>query len=508
MRKFIFFVLAAMITVMTYAQDKVYAPTLVTPADSAVNQMADAFVDWSAVAGSTMYEVQFDTSAIFVSPLKIFTSLSAANAYDLLYGLTYNWRVRAIGNPGDTSAWSVIRSFTVRLNPQLTYPADSSGRIPVTPQFKWVALTGSVGYIIEIDTLDDFTSPFAFQTVTTTSGVLADIILGYYGQDFYYRIKAYHSADTSDWSEVRYFQTYSYPVLQTPLDLAVDQIPVVELQFKGIVGSASYQYEYSIYSDFSISQIINVPLTAQTIINPSNPVTRDTVVKVMADSLPYAETIYWRARAKNSIDTSDWCPYFAMDIIPDVKILWAPAASAIDVSITPTFKWKKINGSSHYELQYGTDPTFVTVNSVIVNHPTTTHDTVSYVVTFPHLLISTNYYWRVRAYNDRYSSNWLDESFTTRSDVAVNDFSFENNLSIYPNPSKGKISVQMTAQTQSAYTIQITNVVGQIVIHKTGLLSAGKNSIPFNLEELNNGIYFLNVQVGQNTATRKVILDK
>jgi hypothetical protein len=39
-------------------------------------------------------------------------------------------------------------------------------------------------------------------------------------------------------------------------------------------------------------------------------------------------------------------------------------------------------------------------------------------------------------------------------------------------------------------------------------LKSGKNSQQLNLEQLTDGIYFLKVQSGENTITKKVILDR
>jgi hypothetical protein len=507
MKKSLFIIAALVITSLSYGQDKVFAPTLVSPADSAVNQMADVFVDFTAVAGAQLYEIQFDSSDVFSNPLKVFASYSAGNAVELLYNTFYHWRVRAIGNPGDTSAWSAVRTFSVIDIPVIVYPIDSTGGHAVAPTFVWEEITGSNGYAIMIDTLNDFSSPMAM-IVTADAIDTAKILLNYYGEEFYYKIRAYHSKDTTDWTAVTYFITRNSPVLQTPADSVVDALPTVQLQFKGILGSDYYEYEYSTFSDFSASTFIYVPLTAQSIINPANVNTRDTVVKVIADTLPFAQMIYWRARAINAVDTSDWSTEFRINIIPDVKILYKPAEGTTVATTKPKFIWKKISGVTGYELEYSTDPTFISdVEFAVVPHPTTLHDSVFYAVP-SNLDENTMYYWRVRAYNNRYNSNWKDSYFTSGTNTAIADFSLDNNLSIYPNPCKGKLNVQISTQHSMEYIIIINNIVGQTVLSKSGTLSSGKNTLPFNMEELTNGIYFISVQTGEQDVTRKIILEK
>jgi hypothetical protein len=90
--------------------------------------------------------------------------------------------------------------------------------------------------------------------------------------------------------------------------------------------------------------------------------------------------IYWRARAMNAVDTSEWSASFRINVIPDVKILYVPAEGTTTASTKPTFKWKKITGCTGYELEYSTDPTFITdVELADVPHPTTAHDSVCYM---------------------------------------------------------------------------------------------------------------------------------
>ncbi len=508
MKKILLIVIAVFTASLIYGQEKVFAPTLVAPADGAVNQMADAFVDWSAVAGAQTYQVQFDTSASFTNPLNIYTAFTAANAYELLYNTLYNWRVRAIGNPGDTSAWSSVRSFTVKEKTGFINPIDSTGKHPVAIRLKWNKITGSAGYLIEIDTIDSFSSPLLHQIqALDIDTIIAN--LHYYGEEFYARICAFHTKDTSEWSNVLYFSTRHMPVLQTPDDSVVDAIPIVQLQFKGIKGSTKYQYEYSLFSDFSDSEIMNVALVNEIIINPLNANTRDTVVRINADTLPYGELVYWRARALNDIDTSEWTDFFVINVIADVKTLWAPQDGATNVAVNPKFKWKKINGSVGYELEYSEDPTFVTdVTLETIAHPTSALDTVSFSVTIPQLENSTQYFWRVRAFNGRYFSEWLDAEFTTISPQSVVEFSLENALVVFPNPSKGKLNVQINSPFTENYTIKINNLIGQTVQTRSGILQSGSNLMQFNLETLSNGIYFLHVQAGSETAVQKIVLGK
>lgn len=489
------------------AQDKVYAPQLVSPPDGATNQMVNCFVDFTSVAGAFKYEIQFDTSSSFTNPLIVYTTYSAGNAHNLLYGKQYYWRVRAIGANNVTSAWSSVWSFTVIEKPIPLFPLQNYTQVNVTPIFKWQKITGSSGYIIEVDTVSDFTSPFL--TTASTGDVDEQAIsLFYYNKTYYWRIAAFHSADTSDWSDVISFTSRAYPALQKPTNASVDVIPTVSLQFKAIWGSTQYQYQYSTDSTFSTYTQINVPLANQTIINPNNPNTRDTVVIVRADTFPFGETIYWRARALNSKDISLWSPHFEMSVIPGVKTLFNPAQGATINTTKPTFKWRKIAEVLQYELQYSTDLNFLSnVVSVFVPHPNVIHDTVSYSVT-THLQESTVYHWRVRAINTRDTSDWKTSYFTTGTNTNIDDFSNSLQFAVYPNPAHHYISVSFNAPVSFEYTLTISNLLGQIILNVQDNALQGKNSITLHLTEVPAGVYFMTFKSDTHIITRKFYIEK
>jgi len=508
MKKNLFLTLFLAIATITYAQDKVFAPTLIAPADNATEQMANALLNWGAVAGAQKYQVQYATDNMFTAPATFITMFTAMHSFDLFYFTDYYWRVRAIGAPGDTSAWSVIRMFTVKEKPVIVLPATGLTQFHLQPKIKWQPINGS-SFHVQYDTLSDFSSPFATTVTTTEDSVITNI--GLYGADFYIRVRAFHAADTSAWSDVINVVTREELPLKLPANNIVNALPIVQLEFKGIVGSSLYQYEYSIFSDFSMSTIVNIPVTPQTqiISGGTNP---DTIVRVLfADTLPYGEAVYWRARAISNIDTSIWSiDPFIINVVGDVQNLFAPAASAVNVSTKPTFKWRRIRGSMGYELEYSTDPMFaVDVTSVEVNEATANIDTIFYTIPQSEALdLVTQYFWRVRAFNNRSVSNWLDSDFTTGNSVSIENFNLAGSLSIYPNPSRGKINVQLNAPASTEYVIQINNLIGQTVMSRSGTLSSGRNIVSFNLEELNNGIYFISVQVDKQSVMHKIILDK
>lgn len=80
----------------------------------------------------------------------------------------------------------------------------------------------------------------------------------------------------------------------------------------------------------------------------------------------------------------------------------------------------------------------------------------------------------------------------------MNDL-MENNLHIYPNPVTNKINIETMLDLQNA-TLKIVNSLGEIVMKKQ-LIS----DTEFDVSNLKNGVYFLNIVSNNYTGFRKFV---
>jgi len=80
---------------------------------------------------------------------------------------------------------------------------------------------------------------------------------------------------------------------------------------------------------------------------------------------------------------------------------------------------------------------------------------------------------------------------------------------VYPNPSanKAQITVNSKVNTNNA-SVSITNALGSIISVKNIELSAGKNNIHLDSENLNSGIYFATISSGNNKIVKKFTVNK
>ena len=99
--------------------------------------------------------------------------------------------------------WSAVRFFTTIDQIFLVSPANGATNVATNPVLDWSLLSGITAYQYQLDTLINF-STSTIQTIgsassqVSTSGLLT-------GRIYYWRVRAYHAADTSNWSVVQTF---------------------------------------------------------------------------------------------------------------------------------------------------------------------------------------------------------------------------------------------------------------------------------------------------------------
>jgi hypothetical protein len=92
---------------------------------------------------------------------------------------------------------------------------------------------------------------------------------------------------------------------------------------------------------------------------------------------------------------------------PQVPVLQSPANGATGVSIPVTLSWQAATGAASYRIQVAKDNIFSQLSFDQSNISTNS-------VSVSGLAVNTQYFWRVKAFNEMGESNWSDVwSFTT-----------------------------------------------------------------------------------------------
>lgn len=478
-------VVFALLTVAVLAQDKVYAPTLISPADSAVNQNVNVLLDWNPVSGASYYEIMLDTSSSFSNPVLYTATYSAYVTSELLFGQYYFWKVRAIDAIGDSSNWSLPRAFETVYKPTLSTPADSSFSLPVNVTMKINLLSGVSTYQWEFDSVNTFNSSW-YKTGIFTSGSTFETIHNGYGDRYFWRVRGIHSNDTSYWSDIFTFVTNDSVGLKYPANGTVDFHPIDSVTFKSIYGTTRYQVAFDTDSLFS-NPIFTYSDSSVYFVDVNS---GDALAYAHADTLPFGTKFFWKVRLINPSDTSKWSNVFYLTTIEKVTMT-SPADNAVDVPVNSSFTWEAIRGTDFYILEYDTSATFATATKVNVSGTSYTPATV--------LLPQTDYYWRVRAANSRDTTSTYDEyHFKTYYGLSVEE-NLDIEWQVYPNPAHDYVNVIIDGC--SSANVEIINILGDVVISQNNLRN-GDNVIA--LSDLAAGMYMIRLYVDDKILTTRL----
>ena len=84
------------------------------------------------------------------------------------------------------------------------------------------------------------------------------------------------------------------------------------------------------------------------------------------------------------------------------------------------------------------------------------------------------------------------------SNLGINSNSYNKEITIYPNPTKGLITVSLVENTP-VDKIEIVDILGKIVSVKT------ENTSQIDISEMANGIYLFKLYSGENVSINKII---
>ncbi len=379
-------------------------PTNNYPANNAISTVAADEFNWrmgSGVTDSISFELLIDTVEDFSSnaarSISIYRFLRAQNVEHYI-GKKLYWKVRAY-HKADTSEWSSTWQVTNTVNLKLNAPANNTA----TPQnimvnFEWYHIYGLKGYLLEIDTSENFSSSEKLSYDIPYKLAFIDnkwVNLPYYGATYYWRMRAYNSLDTGAWSDVFRFITKGEINLLSPASNSTNIHPITTLKWDSLPGSKYYDYELDSSADFNSSLLLSGSITKS-----SNKVPLEAKVK----DLYFGTRYFWRVRARTEQDTSGWSlQHFTT--IDTVEQIWPSDGfySAVDANLW----WVEIDGVTGYQYQLGEDSLFTGVPLYTVGADTTQ------VIWPVKLKTYSPYYWRVRTFHDKDTSAWNTAAFTT-----------------------------------------------------------------------------------------------
>ena len=241
----------------------------------------------------------------------------------LHFGEKYFWRVRA-RHGKDTSAWSASRSVDIVANVELESPDDDAEEIGLSDEFSWKELDGVLTYEAQFADNENFSNPY-IEFTEETSLIRNNL---FFGTDYYWRVRANHATDTSDWSEEWHFTTINTVNLSSPANNATDIEILPTLVWEPITGVDMYQLKYDTIdlNNPCCDVLIEAPEYEYRVITP----------------MVHGTNYQWHVRAIQGADTTEWSEAWNFTIeevqglgemIDDTKVILYPNPSTGTVNI-------------------------------------------------------------------------------------------------------------------------------------------------------------------------------
>jgi uncharacterized protein YkwD len=197
--------------------DALDTPELSAPANNSVDLTAPISLSWNSVANATKYNVKIAKDATFTDIVKDLTGITLTNTEfnDPEKLTTYYWKVQAL-NETLNSAWSSVWSFITKASdvvsvPTLTFPQNGQGDIRPTDNLTWDAVSGTdIKYGLQVCDNNTFNGTFVLNQKNMVENTYSLSSLNLTTNKMYFwRVMAYNSENSSDWSAIKHFNTYN-----------------------------------------------------------------------------------------------------------------------------------------------------------------------------------------------------------------------------------------------------------------------------------------------------------
>jgi hypothetical protein len=101
---------------------------------------------------------------------------------------------------------------------------------------------------------------------------------------------------------------------------------------------------------------------------------------------------------------------------------------------------------------------------------------------------------------------WYNLIKTQLTTTALSNETFlENQFSIYPNPNKGSFTIEFK-EIANSFSVEVYDVTGKTIYENSYDQSANPSQM-INLDNVNRGIYFINVKSDKGLVTKKLVIE-
>ncbi|MBI5324534.1 MAG: aryl-sulfate sulfotransferase [Ignavibacteriae bacterium] len=367
-------------------------------------------------------------------------------------------------------------------NPILISPADNSKKIPIAGDLVWRAVPDASAYQMQLCGNNNFT----VNLIDTL--IISDTTFRLSGLNnnttYYWRLKSVYGINESNWSDPWNFTTrLMTPKLISPINNESGFSKRGIFRWDSIAGATYYRINISKITDFDSSIVDETGIT-------------DTIFS--SDKLDYDSVYYWRVRALNFDNKSNWSDTNTF-IIEDKKELdspklLSPVIFSEDVPLNGELIWQPVENALSYNVELSTYPDFL---SFIVS----ANNIDSTKILYKDLNYNTIYYWHVKALNSGDSSNWSETwYFITRKPDDVKESAGDLVKVEYSGNNKIYVS---TNKNIMASKFMLFDMNGRKILNK----KINFNPSLLDCSKVEPGIYFYFIYINSTCVTGKILIN-
>ncbi len=262
----------------------------------------------------------------------------------------------------------------------------------------WNAVPDIYVYQCQYGTDTTFISPEGDYSVSGNSLMISEL---QNNTVYYWRVRT--NAQGAQWSETWNFKTTGLPTTPKPffpLNNIINQSDSLTLAWSKDSVNSSYKIELSFLSDFSV--------------NEATIAATDSFVNVYY--LDLGKTYYWRIKGINvDYDESSWSEVFNFRTRLVTPYQLSPGNNSTNLDTNITLTWSQIESAQKYRVQFGLNKS-LTQDSILLDKELTVNS-----IKLPSLLYTTNYYWKIIAYNSDGDSSLWTNTYKFRTKLASPD---------------------------------------------------------------------------------------
>ncbi|MEI6091134.1 MAG: T9SS type A sorting domain-containing protein [bacterium] len=278
--------------------------------------------------------------------------------------------VRAYATNSVGTAYGQNETFGSKIpSPILIYPKNGNYNIPLDASLIWKTVSLAKSYRVQIYNSSKLISDEVI-TDTTFKYNKYDLM-----SQYDWRVQAISGSDSSDWTDNWSFMTSKfYPAQLLKPGKDTINIPIdCELIWKENISGSKYNLQFSKNNDFTKPDI-------DTTLSATNLQIKD---------LEFLHLYFWRVRAKEGTDISEWSPIWKFTILMDSVNLKTPADLTKNINILSALSWEEGIYKKDYRLQISESNDFATTIADTLISKTANTDVKN-------LNYWQKYFWRVR----------------------------------------------------------------------------------------------------------------